>query len=334
MREIPVFTINLKNPDSEPLHTMSKRQFVKIVFKHLILNCQRFDFDFFSKNSFGRGRTRSNGDLVRELPAGYENRYESINVGSDVYYVVTSWDIQSIKNFIEHVNREYADCLAIDLKISDDIPQKKPREKERGKSDNAPVFVGSEKIKQISELLKKAHEMSILRGYEDVKDYIFDALVQIKQIEEISAQPDVSIQNARTIHELHALHNVDHHSRYISPSSGLFTETRQRIDENKRDDINMIAYFLSKYGHESLFPNLGQYETMLHISEMLGIKHTTLKNLRDMYDSHTGSHRKGWQTPLSVDMQKTFVKCESMSRSDLADQIRAFLSLHSSNNGE
>lgn len=79
----------------------------------------------------------------------------------------------------------------------------------------------------------------------------------------------------------------------LSHSSG-----NDRDYSDKRAAL-IAAYYMSKYEHNNLeFGN--QCSTLKEIAKVLGVKQSTLQNMRDSFDPYTGSHRKGWhQAPLS-----------------------------------
>lgn len=56
------------------------------------------------------------------------------------------------------------------------------------------------------------------------------------------------------------------------------------LDEKMR--LNKVAYYLSRFEHNGLFPNCNQKEAFNIISEKLNIKFNTLKNERDAFDPY------------------------------------------------
>jgi hypothetical protein len=78
--------------------------------------------------------------------------------------------------------------------------------------------------------------------------------------------------------------------------------TEQRRSLNGNREALIAAYYMSKYEHENLhFGN--QTETFDHFAEKYKINCNTLKNYRDYFDPHTGSHRRGWH---QVDLSPQF----------------------------
>ncbi|MDO8803282.1 MAG: hypothetical protein Q7R35_02530 [Elusimicrobiota bacterium] len=65
-------------------------------------------------------------------------------------------------------------------------------------------------------------------------------------------------------------------------------------DSKDKRQANIAAYYLSKFNHTEL--KIGnQIKTLIQIAKQLGVKMTTLRNARDLFDPHTGSHRRGWR---------------------------------------
>jgi len=107
-------------------------------------------------------------------------------------------------------------------------------------------------------------------------------------------------------------------------SNGIKTIRRQPgtrdYPDNKRR-ANIVAYYLSKYGHEKLgYGNQG--ETFDKASEVLGVNRNTIKNARDYFDPHTGSHRRGWhQVPLPPQYRKIHDELNSLSEKELWQKV-------------
>ena len=104
---------------------------------------------------------------------------------------------------------------------------------------------------------------------------------------------------------------------------------RQHNKVYNKTDMQIVAYFLSEYGHEELFPGirLSQKATIQKASEALGIKAATLKNERDFFDSHTNSHRQGWKIELTNAQQDIFAVMKRLSREEALQRVRATLQI-------
>jgi hypothetical protein len=77
--------------------------------------------------------------------------------------------------------------------------------------------------------------------------------------------------------------------------SGAHRRSSERDYTDKREAY-IAAYYLSKFGHQEL--KLGnQSKTLNLIAKCFAVRHTTLRNARDLFDPHTGSHRVGWRSP-------------------------------------
>jgi len=96
-----------------------------------------------------------------------------------------------------------------------------------------------------------------------------------------------------------------------------------------KEDVRIVAYYLSEYGHEDIFSgqHLTQKEGIKMAADCLGVKANTLKNERDMYDTHTGSTRKGWGAPLNADQQFIMEVMKSISRDEAREKVRRILGL-------
>lgn len=99
--------------------------------------------------------------------------------------------------------------------------------------------------------------------------------------------------------ELNRLEALQQHN---TPGRAMY----QKIDN--KEDMLVVAYFLSKYEHTELFPkdNLTQKEAIDKIASIIGVNRNTLKNQRDRFDSFTGSHRVGWKEPLNAKEEEVF----------------------------
>jgi len=92
-----------------------------------------------------------------------------------------------------------------------------------------------------------------------------------------------------------------------------------------RPQALIAAFYLSKFEHDKL--RLGnQGETFSKIADALSIKKNTLKNYRDYFDPHTGSHRKGWwQVELSPQFAITLQKCKDFEEPRLRKMVLSFI---------
>ena len=69
---------------------------------------------------------------------------------------------------------------------------------------------------------------------------------------------------------------------------------------NISDEAIIVAYCFSTYDHSCLYPTTSLNDALIDAAQRLDIKVTTLKNIRDAFDGHNDSPRKGWwQKPLS-----------------------------------
>jgi hypothetical protein len=84
------------------------------------------------------------------------------------------------------------------------------------------------------------------------------------------------------------------------------------------------AFYLSKFDHNNL--RLGnQGETFSAIAKVLSVKVNTLKNYRDLFDSHTGSYRRGWRVEMSPQFAEIFQKFKDHDELILRTMVLGFI---------
>jgi len=106
--------------------------------------------------------------------------------------------------------------------------------------------------------------------------------------------------------------------------------TYERIDEELKNDMYLVAYCFSYYEHTSLYPQFSQDKAFEIAATKLGVKKTTLKNTRDWFDGHNDSHRKGWwQAPLPEDMQNFRDIYDKKKREDVISEANLLLEVSS-----
>ncbi|MDD3238366.1 MAG: hypothetical protein PHV37_09765 [Candidatus Gastranaerophilales bacterium] len=111
--------------------------------------------------------------------------------------------------------------------------------------------------------------------------------------------------------------------------------TYERIDEELKNDMYLIAYCFSYYEHTSLYPQFSQDKAFEVAATKLGVKKTTLKNTRDWFDGHNDSHRRGWwQAPLPEDMQNFRDVYDKKKREDILNEARMILDTLSVSDGK
>lgn len=102
-------------------------------------------------------------------------------------------------------------------------------------------------------------------------------------------------------------------------------QPRQHLSGTSAADAAMVAaFYLSKFDHERL--GLGnQGQTFDRVALRLGVNRDTLKNYRDFFDSHTGSHRQGWKKPLTPALQSVFNQLRGVDELSLRERVLALL---------
>ena len=89
----------------------------------------------------------------------------------------------------------------------------------------------------------------------------------------------------------------------------------------------IIAYVLSEFGHELLFPgeNHTQQNAIDKAANLLGVKRNTLQLQRDHFDSFTNSHRQGWKKELSKEQQEIFDYMVKLSKESIRELVQKIL---------
>lgn len=105
-------------------------------------------------------------------------------------------------------------------------------------------------------------------------------------------------------------------------------------NQEDRDKINKVSYYLSRFDHERLFPSMNSTQAIKAISDILKVKSNTLKNKRDSFDPYcndlktSGTKRKGWwQKELSCEMQDVFDFYLRKDVLEIEDEIKNILGL-------
>ena len=105
------------------------------------------------------------------------------------------------------------------------------------------------------------------------------------------------------------------------------TNHYSRVPDRKK--MLIVAYYLSEYGHETLFQGtyISQQDAIKKAAEILHIKANTLKNQRDFFDTHTNSHREGWKKDLDSHQQAIFDEMRNLSQDEALNKVRTILKL-------
>ena len=95
--------------------------------------------------------------------------------------------------------------------------------------------------------------------------------------------------------------------------------------ENK-DDVYIVSCYLSRFGHEDLYKDLNQTQAIQKVAEILGLKPTTLKGTRDIFDPFFDNGRKGWsKRQLNETEQKLFEKYKKESKEKFLAEVKQIL---------
>ncbi len=151
-------------------------------------------------------------------------------------------------------------------------------------------------------------------------------LVEEGYAEAITAQEVVSKKNfMKVLVFLESNLNKEEHMLNIELE---VRPSRKNKRITNRDDVNTIAFFLSKFEHQEIFSSqsYNQSQVIAKAAEILGVNKYSLKNLRDAFDSFTGSRREGWKKPLDPIQQKILDSLSSKTREDVLSLVRRILS--------
>ena len=114
-------------------------------------------------------------------------------------------------------------------------------------------------------------------------------------------------------------------------------DNRENEVNIKESRVEIIAYYLSRFDHYDLFPSLNQNQAFDKIANTINVKKTTLRILRDRYDSKITKIkmkespylkiRKGINVPLSKKEKAIFEYYKNKKRTQiLKDVIQIFKS--------
>lgn len=105
--------------------------------------------------------------------------------------------------------------------------------------------------------------------------------------------------------------------------------TYEKLDDDVKMNMYLVAYCFSRYEHSCLYSNLNQDKAFIIAAEKLGVKKNTLKNIRDWFDGHNDSHRSGWwQAPLPEDIERAKKVFDNRTRSELIQEARKILEIN------
>ena len=105
--------------------------------------------------------------------------------------------------------------------------------------------------------------------------------------------------------------------------------TYEKLEEDLKREMCMVANYFSLYEHYDLYPTYSQDKAFEVASQVLNVKKGTLKNTRDMFDGHNNSHRNGWyQNELSKLLQEVKANCELLSREEFLAKVKQILKIN------
>ncbi len=138
-----------------------------------------------------------------------------------------------------------------------------------------------ETLDKVIKTAKEAYRESIIIDNEKIQDLLLSIITMTDQLR------NVAVVNKRHV------------------------ASRDTIPEGKYKDMACIAYVLSEFGHQVFDSNKTQAQVIEEISNILGTKSGTIRNMRDFLDTYTNSPREGWKKPLADRLQDVFDECKS-----------------------
>lgn len=125
--------------------------------------------------------------------------------------------------------------------------------------------------------------------------------------------------------------------KHMTPKSVKKSEyrTRDLISDEALENEHKVAYYLSRFEHDLIFPELSQTEALIKICEILKVKESTLRQKRDRFDPFCntiktrGNKRRGyWQyDKLPEDMKYIYDYYLNKSEEDIRDEIKVILKI-------
>lgn len=163
-------------------------------------------------------------------------------------------------------------------------------------------IVMNECLNELKELAHKGYETAILQSNQECKEIFWEMI--LKSELELRKEPN---------------------DKYISPAK---VRTYDKLSSVARDNMYLIAFCFSNYEHDVLYPKLSQEKALLAAASKLGVKKSTLKNSRDLFDGHNNSHRKGWyNSPMPEKVQKAKEYLESLGKKTVIEKAKKVLDL-------
>jgi hypothetical protein len=112
-------------------------------------------------------------------------------------------------------------------------------------------------------------------------------------------------------------------------------DRRSKVNMELLNKEHKVAYYLSRFEHDNLFPHYTQTQAFEVISEILGVKMTTLRNKRDLFDPFCnkiktkGPKRKGWwqKDRLPDDMERIYNRYLHVPEEEIEKDIKEILNL-------
>lgn len=164
-------------------------------------------------------------------------------------------------------------------------------------------------LKNLYELAKKIQKSALTKDFDSILDYS----------NELAGELQYLIKNVSPEAQSH--------------SSGL--NTRVRI--KNKEAVTRVAYFVSRFEHDDLFPGLPQKYAFEKIANALSVKPQSFRNVRDIFDKHIEAkkidespdlpRRKGWDSKLKGLELEIFEECGKKNKEELLKEVKEILDI-------
>lgn len=163
-------------------------------------------------------------------------------------------------------------------------------------------------LNTIKELAQKGYEKSVISNDADNKELFLNIMLKTEIV----------------------LNNVENKNKVkIQFNEKKTNRTYEKIEDNTKREMYLIAYCFSYYEHTCLYPQYNQDKAFNVAAEKLGVKKSTLKNARDWFDGHNNNARSGWwQAPLPEDMEKFKKIYSKKSEADTVSEAKNILGIN------
>lgn len=160
---------------------------------------------------------------------------------------------------------------------------------------------------QLLEMAENAYALAVTHNEHHAKEALWNILLVLKQAD--YPVPDEKFPLAAS----------------TSPAS--IQQKRNYAPITNKRDMLIIAYVLSEFGHEFIFPGEKhtQEAAIIKAAKIMNVNYNTLRNQRDYFDSFTNSHREGWKKDLTKEQRDVFDYMIELNRDEITNLVKNIL---------